>query len=131
MATFVELVGLNIQHRVVVSTSAIYRVRPALPSEAPNAVKVEFGGERLYTKEPLAPLVARLIEAECDLIRFTHIDGEAVYLNKKSIAQFQPALLDIDSVAAKTVFFVSGKRQAVTEEYGAIKTLFNVKQLPT
>ncbi len=86
----IQLTGLD-GSTILVAKGAIFRLRATLPSEAPAAVKIEYGGGYILTSEPLAALLARL-QPDAKLIRLTTRSGAAVYLDAGAISRVREAL---------------------------------------
>lgn len=112
----IRLTGLD-GSSILVSKSSIFRLRATLPEEAPAAVKIEYSGGYVLTREPLTVLLVRL-QPDTKLIALTTRNGSPVYLEASAISRVREAL-PINGPG--TEITVGGHFQQVTEPVAEVE----------
>lgn len=112
----ISITGLD-GSTILVAKGSIFRLRATLPSEAPAAVKIEYSGGYILTREPLAALLVRF-QPDARLIQLTTRNGSAVYLEASAIARVRDAL-PINGPG--TEITVGGHFQQVTEPVALVE----------
>lgn len=111
-----SLTGLN-GEAILVAAKTIFRIRPATPSQAGGAAKVEYSGGYIYTREVLADLLARITAAGVPIAKLTTRSGVPVHLNTAAITRVREAL---PINAPGTEIVVAGQYQHVTESVAEV-----------
>jgi uncharacterized protein YlzI (FlbEa/FlbD family) len=113
----ISLTGLN-GEAILVAAHTVFRIRPATPSEAGEAVKAEYSGGYIYTREALDSLLDRIAAAGVRMVRLTTRSGVAVHLNVAAITRVREAL-SINGPGTELV--VAGQYQHVTESVAEVR----------
>lgn len=113
----ISLTGLN-GEAILVAAHTVYRIRPATPSEADGAVKAEYSGGYIYTREALDGLLGRIAAAGVRMVRLTSRSSVAVHLNIAAITRVREAL-PINGPGTEIV--VAGQYQHVTESVAEVR----------
>jgi hypothetical protein len=100
---------------VTLLAGAIWRIRRALPSEAPQAVRVDHGGGAILTPETVAALLAKLAATGTQLLAFHAPDGTPLHMARGAIQGVRPTN-GMEHPGAGAVLLLGGTRmQAVRE----------------